>query len=69
MKLFGLAAFSVYDDKYGFEPSATAANARFIAENVHWWLGARFDQKKLHLSVAPTILRVTYNLKDMQLKF
>ena len=68
VKLFGLVAFSFYDDKYGFEPSSTAANARLVAESVHFWLGARFDQKKLQLSDAPTILGVTYNLKDMQLE-
>ena len=33
---------------------------------MHWWLGARFDQKKLQLSAEPTILGVTYNLKLMQ---
>ena len=35
---------------------------------VHWWLGASFDQKKLQLSETPTILGVTYNLKDLQLE-
>ena len=66
VSLFNLVAFSFYDDKYGFEPSASAASAREVAELVHWWLGARFDQKKLQLSAEPTILGVTYNLKLMQ---
>ena len=68
VKLFGLVAFSFYDDKYGFELESTAASARLVAECVHTWLGARYDQKKLQLSEAPTILGVTYNLKDMQLE-
>ena len=68
VSLFNLVAFSFYDDKYGFEPSASAASAREVAELVHWWLGARFDQKKLQLSAEPTILGVTYNLKLMQLE-
>ena len=68
VNLFGLVAFSFYDDKYGFEPSSTAASARHVAECVHTWLGARFDQKKLQLSSSPTILGVTYNLLDMQLE-
>ena len=68
VKLFKLVAFSFYDDKYGFEPAATAPSARHIAEAVHFWLGARFDQKKLQLAGDPTILGVTYNLKLMQLE-
>ena len=59
VSLFGLVAFGFYDDKYGFE---TQALARRVAECVHTWLGARFDQKKLQLSAEPTILGVTYNL-------
>ena len=68
VKLFGLVAFSFYDDKYGFELESTVASARLAAECVHTWLGARYDQKKLQLSDAPTILGVTYNLKEMQLE-
>eukprot|EP00435_Cladocopium_sp_Y103_P044913 s60_g12.t1 len=68
VKLFGLVAFSFYDDKYGFETAATAPSARYVAECVHTWLGARFDQKKLQLSSCPTILGVTYNLDLMQLE-
>ena len=68
VSLFGLVAFSFYDDKYGFEPASTVASARAVAESVHSWLGAKFDQKKLQLSVAPTILGVTYNLEAMQLE-
>ena len=68
MKLFGLVAFSFYDDKYGFEPASSAPSAKFVAERVHTWLGAQFDQKKLQLSSSPTILGVTYNLDLMQLE-
>ena len=67
-KLFNLVAFSFYDDKYGFEPVETVKSARLTAECIHHWLGAKFDQKKLQLSVAPTILGVTYNLERMQLE-
>eukprot|EP00435_Cladocopium_sp_Y103_P019288 s2614_g4.t1 len=68
VSIFGLVAFSFYDDKYGFEPAGTAASAREVAERVHFWLGAKFDQKKLQLSRAPTILGVTYNLEKLQLE-
>ena len=68
VKVFGLVAFSFYDDKYGFESISTVASARMVAESVHRWLGARFDQKKLQLSRSPTILGVTYNLEEMQLE-
>ena len=68
VKLFKLVAFSLYDDKYGFETFGTLSSARLTAECVHTWLGARFDQKKLQLSPAPTILGVTYNLVEMQLE-
>ena len=68
VSLFGLVAFSFYDDKYGFETQALAPSARHVAECVHTWLGARFDQKKLQLSEVPTILGVTYNLDEMQLE-
>ena len=68
VKLFKLVAFSFHDDKYGFETNETASSARLTAECVHTWLGARFDQKKLQLSEAPTILGVTYNLTEMQLE-
>ena len=67
-KLFNLVAFNFYDDKYGFEPVGTVKSARLAAECVHLWLGAKFDQKKLQLSSAPTILGVTYNLDSMQLE-
>ena len=68
VSFFKLVAFSFYDDKYGFEPAVSAASAREVAESVHWWLGAKFDQKKLQLSSDPTILGVTYNLRLMQLE-
>jgi len=68
VKLFGLVAFSFYDDKYGFEPASSAPSAKLVAERVHTWLGAQFDQKKLQLSSSPTILGVTYNLELMQLE-
>ena len=66
--LFGLVAFSFYDDKYGFEPRSTVESAHQVAQSVHWWLGAHFDQKKLQLSDSPTILGVTYNLSEMVLE-
>ena len=34
----------------------------------HFWLGAKFDQKKFQLSRSSTILCVTYNLEQMQLE-
>ena len=68
ISLFGLIAFSFYDDKYGFEPVQTVESAHQIAQHVHWWLGAKFDQRKLQLSRSPTILGVTYNLCDFVLE-
>ena len=67
-KLFKLVSFSFYDDKYGFEPIGTVQSAHVTAQAVHWWLGAKYDQKKLQLSRAPTILGVTYNLEQMVLE-
>lgn len=61
-------AFSFYDDKYGFEPKKTVQSAHRVAQAVHWWLGALYDQKKLQLSTAPTILGVTFNLEEMVLE-
>ena len=49
--VFSVAAFNFYDDKYGFEPEDTAASAFALAEKVHWWLGAGFDQQKLQPAV------------------
>ena len=66
--MFSVAAFNFYDDKYGFEPEDTAASAFALAEKVHWWLGARFDQQKLQLCSDPTILGVTYDLEQHLLK-
>ena len=68
VKLFDLAAFSFYDDKYGFETMCTVRSARHVAQCVHWWLGALFDQKKLQISQSPGILGVTYNLEAMFLE-
>ena len=68
VSLFGLIAFGFYDDKYGFEPVQTVESAHQIAQHVHWWLGAKFDQKKLQLSRSPTILGVTYNLEEFVLE-
>ena len=68
VSIFGLVAFSFYDDKYGFEIAETARSAHEIAQLVHWWLGAQFDAKKLQLSSDPTILGVTYNLDRMVLE-
>ena len=67
VSLFGLVAFSFYDDKYGFEPVSTIESAHLVAQSVHWWLGAHYDQKKLQLSRSPTILGVTYELEKMVL--
>ena len=67
-RVFSVAAFNFYDDKYGFEPEDTAASAFALAEKVHWWLGARFDQQKLQLCSDPTILGVTYDLEQYLLK-
>ena len=66
-RIFGVAAFNFYDDKYGFEPKSTVESAFQCAQKVHWWLGAQFDAKKLQLSSAPTILGVTYDLEGMRL--
>ena len=66
-RIFGVAAFNFYDDKYGFEPKSTVESAFQCAQKVHWWLGAQFDAKKLQLSSAPTILGVTYALEGMRL--
>ena len=63
-----MVAFSFYDDKYGFEPVETVASARTVAEFVHFWLGAKFDQKKLQLAFDPTILGVTYDLTERCLR-
>ena len=35
VSLFGLIAFSFYDDKYGFEPAQTVESAHQIAQHVH----------------------------------
>ena len=68
VKLFKLVAFSFYDDKYGFETENTGSSAHLVAQSVHTWLGAKYDQKKLQLSKSPAILGVTYNLEQMQLE-
>ena len=68
VSLFGLVAFSFYDDKYGFEPSGSVESAHLVAQCVHWWLGAQFDAKKLQLRRMPVILGVTYNLVDSVLE-
>jgi hypothetical protein len=67
-RVFFVAAFNFYDDKYGFEPATTCASAFETAQKVHWWLGAQFDEKKLQLCQDPTILGVTYDLVGMELK-
>ena len=68
VSIFGLVAFSFYDDKYGFEIRETVKSAHQVAQLVHFWLGAQFETKKLQLSRDPTILGVTYNLEDMVLE-
>ena len=67
-RLFFVAAFNFYHDKYGFEPEATCSSAFEVSQKVCWWLGAQFDPKKLQLCFDPTILGVTYDLKAMHLK-
>ena len=67
-RVFSVAAFNFYDDKYGFEPSTTCRSAFQVAQKVHFWLGAQFDAKKLQLSEEPTILGVTYDLRSMCLR-
>ena len=67
-RVFSVAAFNFYDDKYGFEPETTCHSAYEVAQKVHWWLGAQFDSKKLQLSEETTILGVTYDLKAMCLR-
>ena len=66
-RVFLVAAFNFYDDKYGFEPSTTIDSAFLCAQKVHWWLGAQFDNRKLQLSSDPTILGVTYDLVGLRL--
>eukprot|EP00435_Cladocopium_sp_Y103_P022126 s772_g5.t1 len=61
-RLFWVAAFNFYDDKYGFETVTTCGSAHVVAQKVHVWLGAQFDPKKLQLCSDPTILGVTYDL-------
>ena len=68
VSIFGLVAFSFYDDKYGFETKETVEIAHTIAQSVHFWLGAQFEAKKLQLARDPTILGVTYNLSEMVLE-
>lgn len=47
-RLILVAAFNFYDDKYGFEPEATAVSA--------------IDPKKLQQSTPPTMIGVTHDL-------
>ena len=68
VSLFGLVAFSFYDDKYGFEPLDTIESAHLVAQQVHWWLGAQFEAKKLQIGRQPVILGVTYNLEEFVLE-
>lgn len=65
-RVFSVAAFNFYDDKYGFEPEDTVDSAFAATQAVHLRLGARFDQKKLQKAEDPTILGVTYDLTHMK---
>ena len=47
-KIFLLVSFNFYDDKYGFETETTIDSALKCGQSVHQWLGATYDQKKLH---------------------
>ena len=67
-RLFWVAAFNFYDDKYGFELETTCSSAFECSQKVHDWLGAKFDAKKLQLCFDPTILGITYDLVGMQLQ-
>ena len=67
-RLFWVAAFNFYDDKYGFELETTCSSAFECSQKVHGWLGAKFDAKKLQLCFDPTILGITYDLVGMQLQ-
>ena len=67
-RLFRMVPFNFYDDKYGFETELTAPSAKFVAETIHWLLGAFFVQKKLQLSFLPVVLGVTFNLEDFLLE-
>lgn len=66
-RVFHVAAFNFYDDKYGFEPEDTIESAFKTSQQVHRWLGAAFDEKKLQISSEPTILGVTYDLVGWRL--
>ncbi len=66
-RVFHVAAFNFYDDKYGFEPEDAIESAFAVAQKVHWWLGAAFDERKLQISNEPTILGVTYGLQGWRL--
>ena len=66
--LFNMVAFNFYDDKYDFEADFTTPSAKFVAESVHFWLGAVFDDKKLQLSFSPVVLGVTFNLESLVLE-
>ena len=68
-RVFKVAAFNFYDDKYGFEIAGTCSSAFKCSQAVvHHWLGAKFDPKKLQLCSDPTILGVTYDLVNMCLR-
>ena len=66
-KLFGLVAFNLYDDKYGFETEETIDSAHEVAIGIHWLLGAGFEQKKLQKTSKPIVLGVTYDLDRLEL--
>jgi len=66
--LFSLVSFNFYDDKFGFETELTIDSAMQCAQDVHKWLGARFDKKKLQQGKLVDILGVTYDLIAMVLR-
>jgi hypothetical protein len=63
MAEFALLANFFYDDKFGFEPLPLVAQAHKIAQQVHSWLGVKFDQKKLQAGQQLEILGVGYDLQ------
>ena len=66
-RVFHVAAFNFYDDKYGFESDRTCRSAFRVTQEVHRWLGAGFDLKKLQQCCDPTILGVTHDLAEFRL--
>ena len=67
VKLFGLVAFSFYDDKYGFEPRSTAESVRRVAENVHFGWGRSLIRRDFSYRV-PRLSWALRTIEKMQLE-